>query len=86
MLAKFSVKKPLTILVAVVVIIVFGVISVSKMTPDLFPSIEAPYVLVMTTYPGASPEEAETEITNPMEQQLAAMANLEGINSVSGDN
>ncbi len=86
MLAKFSVKKPFTILVAVVIILVFGVISYIKMTPDLFPSINAPYVIVMTTYPGASPEEAETEITDPMEQQLATLANLKNISSISAAN
>ena len=86
MLAKFSVRKPLTILVAVIIVLVFGGISVNKMTPDLFPSVDTPVVLVMTSYPGASPEEAETEITKPMEQSLATLANLEEINSVSGDN
>ena len=58
MLSKFSVKRPFTVLVAVVIVIVFGVISFMKMTPDLFPNINTPYVMVMTAYPGASPEEA----------------------------
>ena len=62
MLAKFSVKKPLTVLVAVIIILVFGVISYIKMTPDLFPSINMPYAIVMTTYPGASPEEVENQV------------------------
>ena len=53
MLSKFSIKKPFTILVAVVIVIVFGVIALTKMTPDLFPKINTPYVIVMTTYPGA---------------------------------
>lgn len=86
MLSKFSVKKPFTILVAVIVILVFGVISFIKMTPDLFPNINTPYVIVMTTYPGASPEEAEIEITEPMEQQLATLANLKNITSISAAN
>ncbi len=85
MLSKFSVKKPFTVLVGVVMVIVFGVVSLYKMTPELFPNIDTPYVIVMTTYPGASPEEAETEITKPMEQQLATLSNLKDINSVSGD-
>lgn len=86
MLAKFSVKKPFTVLVAVIAVIVFGVISYINMTPDLFPNINTPYAVVVTTYPGASPEEAETEITEPMEQQLATVPNLENITSVSGAN
>lgn len=86
MLSKFSVRKPFTVLVAVIIVLVFGVISFMKMTPDLFPSINTPYVVVMTTYPGASPEEAETEITEPMEQQLATLSNIKNIMSISSAN
>lgn len=86
MLSKFSVRKPFTILVAVMVVLVFGVVSYTKMTPDLFPNINTPMVIVMTTYPGASPEEAETEITDPMEQQLATLPNLKNTTSISAAN
>ncbi len=86
MLSKFSVKRPFTVLVAVIIVIVFGVISFMKMTPDLFPNINTPYVIVMTTYPGASPEEVETEITEPMEQQLATLSNIKNVTSVSASN
>ena len=86
MLSKFSVKRPFTVLVAVIIVIVFGVISFMKMTPDLFPNVNTPYVIVMTTYPGASPEEAETEITEPMEQQLATLSNIKNVTSVSASN
>ena len=86
MLSIFSIKKPFTILVAVVIVIVFGVIALTKMTPDLFPKINTPYVIVMTTYPGASPEEAESEITKPMEQQLATLSNIKNVTSVSAAN
>ena len=85
MLSKFSVKKPFTIFVAVVVILVFGCISYTKMVPDLFPSINMPYAIVMTTYPGASPEEVENQITDPLEQQLASINNMENITSVSNE-
>lgn len=83
MLSRFSIRKPFTVLVAVVVIIVFGIISFVKMTPDLFPKINTPYVIVMTAYPGASPDEAEIEITEPMEQQLATLSNIKNVTSVS---
>ncbi len=86
MLSKFSVKKPLTILVAVVIIIVFGVVSFMRMTPDLFPNINTPFVIVMTTYPGASPEEVEIEITEPMEQQMATLSNIKNVTSISSPN
>lgn len=86
MLSKFSIKKPFTVLVAVVIVIVFGVIALTKMTPDLFPKINTPYVIVMTAYPGASPEEAEEEITKPMEKQMATLSNIKNVTSVSAAN
>lgn len=85
MLSKFSVKKPFTVLVAVIVIIVFGCVSYTKMTPDLFPSINMPYAVVMTTYPGASGEEVENEVTDPVEEQLASLNNLKDVMSISND-
>jgi HAE1 family hydrophobic/amphiphilic exporter-1 len=86
MLSKFSIKKPFTVFVMVVLIIVFGYVSFTKMTPDLFPSIDLPYVVVMTSYFGATPEEVESTVTKPMEQQMATLANLESIRSVSAEN
>ncbi len=64
MLSKFSVKKPYTVLVAVVLAIVLGVVSFTKMTTDLLPNISLPYVIVMTTYVGASPETVEAVVTS----------------------
>ena len=86
MFAKFSVKKPLTVFVAVVLVIVLGFVSFSSMTPDLLPSINLPYAIVITTYPGATPEEVETEITKPLEQQLATLENIESVSSTSAEN
>lgn len=85
MLAKFSVKKPFTVLVVVVLILVFGAVSFSKMTPDLFPSINMPYAIVMTTYPGASPEEVENDISEPLEKQLATLNHIKTVTSQSNE-
>ena len=84
-MSKYSVKKPLTVIVVVIIIIALGIVSVSRMTPDLLPSIDLPYVVVMTTYPGATPEEVEEEVTKPLEQNLATLENLKTIQSVSGN-
>ena len=86
MLTKQSVKKPFTVLVAVIMIIVFGVVSFTRMTPDLFPKIDLPYVAVFTTYPGASSQEVEKTVTQPLEQQMASLENLKNISSISQDN
>ena len=55
-MSKFSVKKPFTVFVAVIAILVLGVVAYFRMTPDLLPNMDFPYVMIMTTYPGASPE------------------------------
>ncbi len=86
MLSKFSVKKPFTVFVAMIIVLIFGGVALYKMTPDLFPSINAPVAIVLTADPGASAEEAEVEITEPLEQQLATLPNVKELSSVSADN
>ena len=83
MLPKFSVRKPYTVFVAVIIVIMFGVVSFTRMVPDLFPKIELPYVAVITTYPGASPQTVESEVTAPLEQQLSTLENLKSVTSTS---
>lgn len=85
MISKFSAKKPYTVFVGVVMIIVLGVVSLMKMSADLLPNISLPYVMIMTTYAGASPETVETVITKPIESTMATVSNIEGIMSMSGD-
>ena len=86
MIAKFSVKKPLTIIVSVIMIVILGFISFNKMNTDLLPSMDLPYVMVMTTYPGASSEKVETNVTNKLESTLATTSGIKEINSASSEN
>ncbi len=86
MLSKLSVKKPYTVLVAVVLVIVLGFLSFRDMSTDLLPSMELPYAIVMTTYPGASPEEVETAVTKPVEQAMASISNMKEVASMSNSN
>ena len=86
MLSKFSVKKPYTVVVAVVLVIILGVVSFNNMTVDLLPSMNLPYALIMTTYPGASPEEVEATVTKPIEQTMATVSNINNISSTSQEN
>ena len=83
---KFSVKKPYTVLVAVIMVIVLGVVSFMKMSTDLLPNISLPYVIVMTTYVGASPETVEMVVTDPVESSMATISNVKNISSVSSEN
>lgn len=82
----FSVKKPMTVFVAVVIVLVVGVISFTKMTPDLFPNMNLPYVAVLTAYPGASPEKIEQSVTKPLEETMATLEDIRFIRSESSDN
>lgn len=86
MISKFSVKRPYTVIVAVVLVIILGVVSFTKMSTDLLPSMELPYAIVMTTYQGASPEQVETAVTKPVEQSMATISNIKEVNSISREN
>ena len=80
---KFSVKKPLTIFVAVIAVLVLGVVAYFRMTPDLLPNMDFPYVMIMTTYPGASPEKVEEEISKPLEQSMSRLDHIVEVTSTS---
>ena len=80
---KFSVKKPLTVFVAVLAVIILGVVAYLKMTPDLMPNMNFPYVIIITTDPGASPEAVEEEVTRPMEQTMATLDQIKSVTSTS---
>ena len=80
---KFSVKKPLTVFVAVLAIMILGVVAYLKMTPDLLPNMNFPYVIIVTTDPGASPEAMEAEVTRPMEQTMATLDEIKSVTSTS---
>ncbi|WP_367924376.1 efflux RND transporter permease subunit [uncultured Ruthenibacterium sp.] len=86
MLSHYSVKKPFTVLVAVVLVLVLGVVSFMGMTTDLLPSIELPYVMVVTTYAGASPEKIEMTVTKPLESVLGTTGGVKNVQSISSEN
>ena len=85
-MSKYSVKKPYTVLVAVVLVLVLGFVSFTKMTTDLLPSINLPYLMVVTTYPGASPEKVESDVVKPMESTLGTINGVEKLTSTSANN
>ncbi len=86
MISKFSVKKPFTVLVAVILILVLGTVSVTRMTPDLLPEMSFPYIVLFTPYVGAVPEEVEQTVSKPLEQALASLDDLKEIASTSAEN
>ena len=86
MFSKESVKKPFTVLVCVIIVLVMGFVSFTRMVPDLLPSINLPYAIVMTTYVGASPEEVEQTVTRPVEQSMSTINNIKTVSSTSQEN
>lgn len=86
MLSKFSVKKPMTVFVCVVIVIVLGVVSFLKMTPDLLPNMDFPYAMIMTTYGGQTPETVEATVTKPLEQSISTIDGVKDITSNSAEN
>lgn len=83
---KFSVKRPFVILVGVIVVLVLGYVSFTRMTTDLLPNMNMPYMMVITTYPGASPEKVENEVTEPMENRIGTVNGVKGVKSSSAEN
>ena len=83
---KLGVKKPYTILVAVIAVIVIGLVALSEMQTDLLPDIETPYLIVITTYPGATPEKVEENVTKVMESGLGTINGVLNVNSTSAEN
>ncbi len=85
-MTKFCVKKPFIIIVAVIVVMIIGGVSLSNMQTDLLPNMELPYMLVITTEPGASPEKVEKDVTEVLESKLGTINGVEKIQSTSAEN
>lgn len=86
MLSSYSVRKPYTVIVAVILVMILGVVSFMNIHTDLLPSINLPYSVVITSYPGASPEEVELVVTKSIEQGMASISNIQNIQSISREN
>ncbi len=83
---RYSVRKPFTVLVAVIAAIALGFVAMTSMATDLLPQLSLPYLLVITTYPGASPEKVEMEVSRPMERALGTVSHVKEVVSVSAEN
>ena len=83
---KFSVKKPFTILVAVIMVLLLGFVSITNLQTNLLPDISTPYLMVVTVYPGASPERVESEVSDVMENALGTVSGVENITATSAEN
>ncbi|MFA5099554.1 MAG: efflux RND transporter permease subunit [Candidatus Omnitrophota bacterium] len=84
-LSEFGVKKPVTNLMIFLALIIISLYSLSRLGVDMMPTIESPAISVITSYPGASPEDVEIKVTEPLENQLAITPGLEKITSTSSE-
>ena len=82
---KFSVKKPFTILVAVIMVLILGFVAVTKMNTNLLPDVSTPYLMVVTVYPGASPERVESEVSDVLQNALT-VPGVEKVTATSAEN
>ena len=83
---KFSVKKPFTVLVAVIMVLMLGFVSISNMQTNLLPDVNTPFLMVVTVYPGASPERVESEVSDVMQNALGTVAGVESVTATSAEN
>ncbi len=84
-LSRFAVKRPVTITMLILIVILFGVISLAGLPIDLYPEIEIPVAIVMTNYSGAGPQEMENLVTKRIEESIATVSNIDQVNSVSSE-
>ena len=82
---KFSVKKPFTVLVAVIMVLILGFVAITKMQTNLLPDVSTPYLMVVTVYPGASPERVESEVSDVLQNSLT-VPGVEKITATSAEN
>ncbi|MFA7105963.1 MAG: efflux RND transporter permease subunit [Candidatus Izemoplasmatales bacterium] len=85
-MSKYSVKRPITVLMGILIVIVLGIYSVTKLPLSLFPDINLPYVVTITTYAGENPETIEREVTEKIEASVQTIGNFSEVQSMSYDN
>lgn len=86
MLSRFSVKHPYIVVVAAIICLLLGGVSLQSMKTDLLPNMDIPYLAVIATDPGASAEKVEAEVTEPLESALATVSGVDGVMSQSASN
>lgn len=84
-MTKTSVKRPLTIIMVFLVVLMFGGIGYSKMPANLMPDIDVPVALVMTQWSGAGPEDIDDQISEPIEKSLSSISNVKTTVSKSSE-
>ncbi|MGI6575415.1 MAG: efflux RND transporter permease subunit [bacterium] len=82
-LSGFAIKRPITVLMLVLVVLLMGFVSLSRVGIDLLPEMNFPVIAVMTDYSGVGPQEIESLLTRPLEEILGTVTNVNNITSIS---
>jgi HAE1 family hydrophobic/amphiphilic exporter-1 len=85
LISDFAIKRPLITVVTMLSLVVFGLFALGKLQTDEFPDIAAPIVVVQIPYPGASPDQVETELLDPIEEGIQGIAGVSEINGQAFD-
>lgn len=85
-LSELAVRRPITISVCVIAVLILGVLSFNSLGLDLFPDLQFPYVTIATVYPAADPQTVEEEITRPVEDIVSTLSGLRHVQSTSMEN
>jgi len=84
-LSALSIRRPVLVLMLITFLAVMGLISYFRLPVELFPSVQFPFVTILTSYPGAGPEEVETLISRPLEEQVSSLTNVRRVVSTSAE-
>lgn len=85
-LPGLAVRRPVTIFMFFLAVLLFGLLSLSRMPVDLYPAMEFPNITVITFYPGAGSEDVEKQISEPIEDAIATLSGLDEVKSLSQNN
>lgn len=84
-ITKFVLKRPVTAVLCVICLIVFGIQSLTGMTMELTPDMDMSMMIVYTSYPGASPDDVSELVTKPIENSVSTLSGLDSISSTSSE-
>ncbi|MBV8519070.1 MAG: efflux RND transporter permease subunit [Acidobacteria bacterium] len=80
-----AIKRPVLTVVAMLILVVFGLFALMKLEVDEFPEIDAPVVTVLVPYPGAAPDQVERDVIDPLEEQFTALSGIDKVQSKAVD-
>ena len=84
-LSDVSIKRPVFATMMMVALVVFGIVALQRLAVDEYPDITYPVVMAQTSYPGASPEVMERDVSRPIEEALNTVSGIREITSTSSE-